>query len=800
MKLLKKYLRKIKNCIQMSWYTLFYDRREIKENWILIDSKNGKDLGSNLLRITEELTNNPSYNKYHVYLSCNKDKKELIKKMAEQYHLKGISILRENSFRYIKVIALAKYLFTDTSFPVWYAKKQGQIITNTWHGTPLKMMGKEVKNRAYDMGNVQKNHLIADYLLYPSDYMKDTMISAYFLENTYQGKVLCSGYPRNSVFFHKERGEQVRKNLGLENKRLYGYMPTWRGVLRQIDSKKITNQLEYYLVDLDEKLTDEEIFFVRLHPFISNTIDYSRYRHIQPFPEEYEPYDILNACDCLVTDYSSILFDYANSRKKIILFVYDRELYMDERGVYISIDSFPFPQVRTANALLEEMRRPKEYDDTAFCEKFCTYDEENTAEKLCRHIILGESVYEEFSAGGNGKENVVIYSGSLAKSGLTTALLNLLANADLEKRNYFITFRSASLRKFPERVSLLPEGVGFLPIASMEYKSVGEQLAIMWFYRKNKTNQWAQKKMDRFFARLYQRNFGQCNAKYVIHYAGYEKNVIQMFQQADVKRMIFVHNDMVSEIRTKGNQHEPTLKRAYHEYDKVVPVTTDIYPSTLELGQNKNNLQIVNNCHDYRAVLEKAAQPIEFQVDTVCNVTKEDVERILAEKGKKFISIGRYSPEKGHDMLIRAFDRYYKDHPDSHLIIIGGYGAIYQKTVDLAKSMASASHIILIKSVQNPMPILKQCDLFILSSLYEGLGLVLLEADTLGIPVISTDIVGPRGFMKEHGGYLVPMSEDGIYQGMLDYDQGKVKAMHVDYEKFNENSVNQFEKLFEGDV
>ena len=286
----------------------------------------------------------------------------------------------------------------------------------------------------------------------------------------------------------------------------------------------------------------------------------------------------------------------------------------------------------------------------------------------------------------------------------------------------------------------------------------------------------------------------------MIHYAGYEKNVIQMFQQADVKRMIFVHNDMVREIKLRGNQHEPTLKRAYHEYDKVAPVTTDIYPSTLELGQNKNNLQIVNNCHDYRAVLEKAAQPIEFQADTVCNVTKEDVERILAEKGKKFISIGRYSPEKGHDMLIRAFDRYYKEYPDSYLIIIGGHGAIYQKTVDLAKSMDSASHIILIKSVQNPMPILKQCDLFILSSLYEGLGLVLLEADTLGIPVISTDIVGPRGFMKEHGGYLVPMSEDGIYQGMLDYDQGKVKAMHVDYEKFNENSVNQFEKLFEGDV
>ena len=63
--------------------------------------------------------------------------------------------------------------------------------------------------------------------------------------------------------------------------------------------------------------------------------------------------------------------------------------------------------------------------------------------------------------------------------------------------------------------------------------------------------------------------------------------------------------------------------------------------------------------------------------------------------------------------------------------------------------------------MSNPMPVLKQCDLFILSSIYEGLGLVILEADTLGIPAISTDIPGPRGFMREHGGYLVEPNSEG---------------------------------------
>lgn len=83
-----------------------------------------------------------------------------------------------------------------------------------------------------------------------------------------------------------------------------------------------------------------------------------------------------------------------------------------------------------------------------------------------------------------------------------------------------------------------------------------------------------------------------------------------------------------------------------------------------------------------------------------------------------------------------------------------------------------------------------------LSSLYEGLGLVVLEADTLGIPVISTDVPGPRCFLKKYGGYLTSPDVGGIYEGMKAFEQGKVKVMNVDYEEYNRNSVRQFERLF----
>ena len=92
---------------------------------------------------------------------------------------------------------------------------------------------------------------------------------------------------------------------------------------------------------------------------------------------------------------------------------------------------------------------------------------------------------------------------------------------------------------------------------------------------------------------------------------------------------------------------------------------------------------------------------------------------------------------------------------------------------------------------------LSKCDYFVLSSIYEGFGLVLAEADILGKPVISTDIPGPRTFMQKHGGTLVDNSERGILDGMQRLARGEIKAMNVDYAKYNEEIIAEFESLFE---
>ena len=91
---------------------------------------------------------------------------------------------------------------------------------------------------------------------------------------------------------------------------------------------------------------------------------------------------------------------------------------------------------------------------------------------------------------------------------------------------------------------------------------------------------------------------------------------------------------------------------------------------------------------------------------------------------------------------------------------------------------------------------LKECDLFIFPSFYEGWGIVILEADTLGVPVIATDIYGTQ-WVKDYGGHLVDNSQEGILKGMHEFMDGNVSTMDMDYEEFNRNAVNEFYSIID---
>lgn len=798
-----QFAKKIKKIMKLgNWYpfyNFFYEHVSLDERIILLESRSGSALESNILAILKEL-NQDCYKSFRICLSVCKQAEKPIRRKLQYYGLRVDKIIHTGTPNYYYYLSRAGYLVNDTTFPGRFIKKAGQIYLNTWHGTPLKKMGCDNRPEIISMGNVMRNLLCADYLVFPNEYMEEKMSGAYMLRELYKGTVLQEGYPRNDIFQYPEKGEALKKKSSLEGKRLIAYLPTFRGSFHQVEEKKSIQILKKSFEIWDHNLESQDLILVKLHPFVRTEIDFCEYSHIRTFPEEWDTNEGLNACDALITDYSSVMYDYLNSRKKIILYTYDLDAYMGVRGIYDDISSYPFQIAQTAGQVLECLSRPDGEPEEAFMQRYATYEDGNGVSRICREVFGKESCCRKRRYEGDGKKNILIYGGDLALNGITTALSAMLRELDKEKYHYFVSFRSACVKNDPERINKIPDKVGFYPLASEMNMDVLTMIAYVCWMKFGWNISWMKRRLERSFEREWKKHFGDCDFSHVVHYSGYERYMTYLLQKAPCERTIWVHNDMPQEIQTRQNQSEHLLRLAYQTYDHVVAVSEDILDGIYRISGKKENVLVIGNLHDYQEVLKRAEEPVQFEGNTVSVVPLERVKEILESNADKFINIGRFSPEKGQDRLIEAFDQYWEKYRNTYLFIIGGHGTMYEELRKFAGTKKSSDHIIMIKSMNNPMPVLKKCDLFLLSSHYEGLGLVLLEADTLGVPVAACDAPGPRGFLREHGGLLVESSVEGLLDAMEQYCCGKVHVLHVNYEIMNQASLKKCEQLFTGKV
>ena len=420
--------------------------------------------------------------------------------------------------------------------------------------------------------------------------------------------------------------------------------------------------------------------------------------------------------------------------------------------------------------------------------------------KVLETILLNKNnkiKYEKST--NNKKENILIYSGNLSRNGITSSLKNLLMNVDTKKKNYFITYDVSLASNNKEQLLDLRDDINYIAINSNTVMTIKDNIKF-YLYRANALSlSKIINKMKNIYSLEIKRLFPGMNISTAIQFGGYDFRKIFLFSNFDCNKVIYVHSNMIDEIKTRKRQHRPTLEYAYNVYDKVAVVSDILIDSVKEISKRDDNIFEAKNVIDYQTILNKSKLDISFDSFTEANKTLDELKVILKSKSKKFITIGRFSPEKGHDRLINSFDKLYKENKDIYLIIIGGHGDEYNNTVKLVNSLESKNNIILIKNISNPYNILSKCNYFVLPSHYEGFGLVLAEADIVNVPVISTNLDGPRKFMDQNKGVLVENSEDGILDGMKMLLNNKVKVMHVDYKKYNAEALNEFYKLLDGD-
>ena len=244
-----------------------------------------------------------------------------------------IRIVEIATEEYINALSHSKFLINNVGFGMNFIKKSGQVYLNTWHGTPLKTLGRDVKGDTFSCNNAQRNMLLADILLAPNEFTQRNYLYGHMIHDIHPGNMVLNGYPRNSIFLDDEACENVKKRYHLEQKKTIFYMPTWRGNACHVDDVNQISEIERLAKDLGE----EYQVFVKFHPAMMNKD--VKFQYCYPMPEDIEVYEFLNGMDILITDYSSVFFDFAIKNKPIILYQYDKESYFADRGIYKEVEN-----------------------------------------------------------------------------------------------------------------------------------------------------------------------------------------------------------------------------------------------------------------------------------------------------------------------------------------------------------------------------------------------------------------------------------------------------------------------------
>ncbi|WP_175407610.1 CDP-glycerol:glycerophosphate glycerophosphotransferase [Streptomyces sp. TRM64462] len=307
----------------------------------------------------------------------------------------GARRLRPGTAAYWTALARSAYLVADTDPDGRAVKRRGQVVVRTPHGTPLKHQGLDLRHRPATHGSLDVAALLRsadtwDYLVSPNRH--STLVLERVLPAAY--RTLEYGSPRNDVFQRAGAADvaALRTALGVpEGHTAVLYAPTHRDY---VTPQPLLLDLERVAVALGPRF----VILARRHP--------TQGPGDPAFPEHPRVIDVTAhpsveelclASDALVTDYSSIMFDYASLDRPIVVHTEDWDAYAAARGTYFDLRSFPPGAVARSEDELIDIFATGHWRGSrsaqlraAFRARFCPYDDGRAAERVVRHVFLGQ--------------------------------------------------------------------------------------------------------------------------------------------------------------------------------------------------------------------------------------------------------------------------------------------------------------------------------------------------------------------------------------------------------------------------
>ena len=802
-----------------SRYAKYYKRFRVKSNLVLYEAFFGRGMLCNPYAIFSCLLKHPQYKRLiHVWvLDDVKKHQDLIDRFKK---VPNVKFVQYQSRAYLKYLCRAKYLVNNSTFPSYFTKKEGQIYVNTWHGVPLKKMGFDMPNGQVESSNTIRNLIATDYLLSTGPILTKMYTDSYKLKGIYEGVILDSGYPRLDLLKTTDREEFLNRlsHRGVQvekDKEIILYAPTWRWKSFESVSADIEQYIsfkEWFDAHID---TSKYQLLIKVHQSV-----YAKLKEAWPdcsymIPSTIDANEMLSVTDILISDYSSIFFDFLATDRPIIFYIPYQEQYEDERGTNFSLSELP-GSVTTNIIELCELINTKAYmtSDMGNYQRMkqlsCNYEIGEIASHVIDTIWGGKDSSAQTVSCQTAKKKILISRARMRVNGISTSLLNLLNGIDYDKYDVTLQVTKSSEKLEIESIRAVNPNVRVLVRVStlnttlwgsycQEISSnYGRAGIYAWFYRPN------------IYKQEFKRCYGDCVFDYIFDFDGYNTyySLIHL-AQPHARTGIWLHNDMVAE----KEERFPWLKKQfeiYPMYDYLISCSKEIMQvnrqnlassktySKFTYAKNMVGLQHIERLLEESWTAELDGRPY----CVIENSNNKDIVKkyitIPLQISKnisdltRFITIGRLSPEKNHRALIDAFSQFVQNGHNAMLYILGD-GPLRKEIEAQISQLGLSERVIMTGNIRNPFAIMKCCDCFILPSLHEGQPMVIHEARVIGLPIIMSKFSSAEGSMLPGGQYLIGTNKEDILDGLNAFIDGRVPCEYVfDASQYNREAYEEF--------
>ncbi|MCU1536732.1 MAG: teichoic acid synthase, partial [Humibacillus sp.] len=521
--------------------------------------------------------------------------------VAEFEHDPRVRFVRRGSLAYHRALATAGLLVNNATFPPDWGKRPGQTYLNTWHGTPLKAMGYDESQGGWGARNVLRNLMMADYLLSTSAFMSEQMYEhAYRLTNIAPGEIVEVGYPRTDLQWAGPTEQELTRarlrSAGVEliaGETLVLLAPTWKGEsfhTPRNDAVELAGLVE----ELQTLLPPAHRVLLKVHQQVAAHAMREPRLAGRLVPNDVPTNAVLAVTDVLVTDYSSIFFDFLGTGRPIVFHTPDRADYDGYRGCYLTPDELPGPQVDSAAELAGVVAAagtgaPLDPAVThgpryaAARARFAPDDDGGATQRVLDLVVRGRREgLAVRRVRHDGRRTLMLYLGGMMSNGITSSGLNLLRTLDHGRWDVSVVVGSIDNDERRDNLGAIDPRARLFVRQGHPMMSKASWLTRRRLMRGHVEDigAGALARVDAALAQEWRRIVGEARFDHVVDFSGYSPAWTFLLGHAPARtRSVWQHNDLLADqLREVDGRrpHEANLRgvfSSYARFDHLVSVS-----------------------------------------------------------------------------------------------------------------------------------------------------------------------------------------------------------------------------------